>query len=58
MLQSLVKSSDRDRDGRMTWEELEDFSDFTLALKVWPRMLKQMLAQGQTEDVAFATIYR
>ena len=42
----------------MTWEELEDFSDFTLALKVWPRMLKQMLAQGQTEDVAFATIYR
>ena len=59
VLQSLVRSADSDSDGRMSWQELEDFSDFRLALQVWPGMLELVLqGQGRADREAWATILR
>ena len=35
ILRSLVKSSDRNSDGGMDWEELEGFGDFELVFLRW-----------------------
>ena len=37
ILRSLVKSSDRNSDGGMDWEELEGFGDFELVFLRWQK---------------------
>merc|ERR1712168_1361567 len=38
ILQSLVKSADKNLDGAMDWKEFEGFGDFELVFKRWPQM--------------------
>jgi len=38
ILQSLVKSADKNLDRAMDWQEFEGFGDFELVFKRWPRM--------------------
>ena len=38
ILQSLVKSADKDLDEAMDWKEFEGFGDFELVFKRWPQM--------------------
>ena len=39
ILRSLVKSSDRNSDGGMDWEEFEGFGDFELVFLRWQEIL-------------------
>ena len=39
-----------DGDGSMNWDELENFSDFHVALVVWPQMLEEAHRAGQDRD--------
>ena len=38
ILQSLVKSADKNLDGAMDWKEFEGFGDFDLVITRWPKM--------------------
>ena len=38
ILQSLVKSADKNSDRAMDWQEFEGFGDFELVFKRWPQM--------------------
>ena len=44
ILQSLVKSADKNLDRAMDWKEFEGFGDFELVFKRWPQMWKILLA--------------
>ena len=44
ILQSLVKSADKNLDRAMDWEEFEGFGDFELVFKRWPQLWKILLA--------------
>lgn len=53
ILRSLVKSSDRNSDGGMDWEELEGFGDFELVFLRWPEMW-EMVARSQMSNKDFS----
>ena len=38
ILQSLVKSADKNLDGAIDWKEFEGFGDFELVFTRWPQM--------------------
>ena len=40
ILQSLVKSADKNLDGAMDFQEFDGFGDFELVFKRWPQMWK------------------
>ena len=44
ILQSLVRSSDKNSDGAMDFEELKTFGDFNLVYNIWPQHLQ--MARG------------
>ena len=43
ILQSLVRSSDKNSDGAMDFEELTTFGDFNLAYNIWPQHLQMAM---------------
>ena len=54
ILQSLVKSADKNLDGGMDWKEFEGFGDFELVFKRWPQMwqiLQDDMLAGTTDDL-------
>ena len=54
ILQSLVKSADKNLDEAMDWKEFEGFGDFELVFKRWPQMwwiLSEPQLWQKTEDL-------
>jgi len=46
ILQSLVRSSDKNSDGAMDFEELTTFGDFNLVYNIWPQHLQMARGSG------------
>ena len=59
ILQSLVRSSDKNSDGAMDFEELTTFGDFNLAYNIWPRHLQMAMNArwGMGKWVKFCTSF-
>jgi len=53
---SLIRSADKDLDGKVSWSEVETFSDFNLVEITWPNMIEEVFQSVDNFAALFNTV--
>ena len=56
MAASLIRSADKDLDRKLSWSEVEIFSDFNLVEITWPTMVEEVFQSVDNFATLFNTV--
>ena len=56
MAASLIRSADKDLDRKVSWSEVETFSDFNLVEITWPTMIEEAFQSVDNLAALFNTV--